>query len=394
MFNKALSVEELNHYIHSIFDAEEMLHGITVFGEVSGFKISGPHAYFTLKGANAAVSCNLFQYRKTYVPKDGDSILVKGSPDYSEKTGKLSFNVLPVQPVGVGRLHVELEKLKAKLLAEGIFDEAHKVAIPRFPKDVCVITSKTGAVIRDIYRTTRNVNQGINLHVYNVRVQGEGAENEIADALRKSDGVFDVIIVARGGGSFEDLAPFNTEKVARAIYDCVTPVISAVGHETDFSLSDLAADARAATPTAAAHMIAYNEEEYIATVFSLMSRIALASEKILHAEEDRFSGVVKSFIAGGGRLLDKNESRLRLSMHAIESAGKMFCTKKETLLEKLLLRYAGCNQLNILQKGYMTLSKEGKKVVSIGELSVGDEVTIRAKDGMAKALIKELNNEI
>ena len=394
MFNKALSVEELNGYIHSIFLAEEMLHGITVFGEVSGFKVSGPHAYFTLKGANAAISCNLFQFRKTYVPKDGDSVLVKGSPDYYEKTGKLSFNVLSVQPVGVGQLHVELEQLKAKLAAEGIFDQAHKVLIPRFPKDVCVITSKTGAVIRDIYRTTRNVNQSIDLHVFNVRVQGEGADSEIADALMKADGKFDVIIVARGGGSFEDLAPFNSEKVARAIYRCETPVISAVGHETDFSLADLAADARAATPTAAAHMVAYNEEEYVASVFALMSRAALATEKMLHGAEDKLSAEVRSFLSSGGRLLDKNESRLRLSVGTLTSGAKMFTAKKEAALEKVLLRYAGANPLNILRKGYMSLSKNGKKVASIAELAVHDEVTIRAQDGVAKAEIKEIEHEV
>ena len=191
MFNKALSVEELNGYIHSIFLAEEMLLGVTVFGEVSGFKISGQHAYFTIKGENAAIPCNLFNYKRTYIPRDGDSVLLKGSPDFYVKTGRLSFNVTTVQPVGVGQLHIELEMLKKKLESEGIFAEQHKTALPAFPKDVCVVTSKTGAVIRDICRTVRNVNKSINLHVFNVRVQGEGAEKEIASALQKTDGKFD-----------------------------------------------------------------------------------------------------------------------------------------------------------------------------------------------------------
>jgi len=394
MFNKTLSVEELNGYIHSIFLAEEMLLGVTVFGEVSGFKASGPHAYFTLKGANAAISCNLFQYKRTHVPKDGDSILVKGSPDYYIKTGKLSFNVTSVQPVGIGQLHIELEELKKKLAAEGLFDPAHKVSVPRFPKEVCVITSQTGAVIRDIYRTIRNVNQTLNIHVYNVRVQGIGAEKEIADALRKTDGMYDVIIVARGGGSFEDLAPFNTELVARAIYDCETPVISAVGHETDFTLSDLAADARAATPTAAAHLVGYNEGEYIASVFSLMSNAAISLEKILTDNQNRFLSWSKSFLAYGDKLLEKYHSRFRLKTAAFINASKFFLSKKESFLDKRLSLYAGCNPIGYLQKGYMGISKNGRRVLSVGDLAINDDITIRAKDGEVLAVVKEIKYEV
>ena len=324
MFNKALSVEELNGYIHSIFLAEEMLLGVTVFGEVSGFKISGQHAYFTIKGENAAIPCNLFNYKRTYVPRDGDSVLLKGSPDFYVKTGRLSFNVTTVQPVGVGQLHIELEMLKKKLATEGVFAEEHKTALPAFPKDVCVITSKTGAVIRDIYRTIRNVNKSINIHVYNVRVQGEGAEKEIASALQKTDGQFDVIIVARGGGSFEDLAPFNTELVARAIYACETPVVSAVGHETDFTISDLAADARAATPTAAAHLVAFDEEELKSDIFALLSKMAISLQDKLEEGKTALSHSMRTLHLGAGRLLERNEAALRMRLGVLQTAGKFF----------------------------------------------------------------------
>lgn len=394
MFNKALSVEELNGYIHSIFLAEEMLLGVTVFGEVSGFKISGQHAYFTVKGENAAIPCNLFNYKRTYVPRDGDSVLLKGSPDFYVKTGRLSFNVTTVQPVGVGQLHVELEMLKKKLAVEGIFAEEHKKALPPFPKDVCVITSKTGAVIRDIYRTVRNVNKSINLHVYNVRVQGEGAEKEIASALQKVDGKYDVIIVARGGGSFEDLAPFNTELVARAIYACETPVVSAVGHETDYTISDLAADARAATPTAAAHLVAFNEEELKSDIFALLSKMAISLQDKFEEGKTSLSQTMRTLHLGAGRLLERNEAALRLRLGTLQTSGKFFLTKKENVLEKELMRYAACNPLTILSKGYMGVSKEGKRVISARELALGEEITIRAKDGIIQAEIKELNYEI
>ena len=394
MFNKTLSVEELNGYIHSIFLAEEMLLGITVFGEVSGCKVSGPHAYFTLKGESAAIACNLFSYKRTYLPRDGESVIVKGSPDYYVKTGKLSFNVTSVQPVGVGALHIELEKLKLRLKEEGVFDEAHKVAIPLYPKDVCVVTSKTGAVIRDIYRTVRNVNRSVNLHVFNVRVQGEGAEREIADAIAKVDGKYDIIIVARGGGSFEDLAPFNTEIIARAIYAAETPVISAVGHETDFSLSDLAADARAATPTAAAHMIAYNEEELKASVFALLSKMAMSMQSRIRAAEEIFSLRSHALLKAGDRLVEKNASRLEIRARSLSLAGKMFLAKKESRLEKALALYAAANPLNILQKGYFGVSKGSARITSVKDVVIGDELTLVAKDGAIEATVKEIKYEV
>ena len=394
MFNKSLSVEELNGYIHSIFLAEEMLLGVTVFGEVSGFKLSGPHAYFTLKGESAAIPCNLFNYKRTYVPKDGDSILVKGSPDFYVKTGRFSFNATQIQPVGVGRLHIEFEQLKKQLAEEGVFAESHKVAIPQYPKDVCVITSKTGAVIRDIYRTVRNVNQSINLHVYNVRVQGEGAENEIATALRAVDGKYDVIIVARGGGSFEDLAPFNTERVARAIYDTVTPVISAVGHETDYSISDLAADARAATPTAAAHLVAYNEEELREYVFTILSKVALSLQTKVDTETKRLFDIDKTLTLSIKRKVEYSDYRLREKMQALRSAAKLFVTKKEGALDSAITRYVAANPLNILEKGYFGLTKNGVRVTSLRDINVGDDITIIGKDGNVQASVKEVKYEI
>ena len=390
MFNKTLSVEELNGYIHSIFDAEEMLHGVSVFGEVSGFKISGAHAYFTIKGRDAALPCSLFNYRRTYTPKDGESVILKGTPDFYVKGGKLSFNVVSVQPVGIGDLHAQYEKLKAQLLKEGVFDEAHKKPIPEFCKDVCVITSKTGAVIRDICRTVRNVNQSINLHVYNVRVQGEGAEYEIVNAIRAVDKKYDAIIIARGGGSLEDLAPFNTEVLARAIYDAETPIISGVGHETDVTICDFAADSRAATPTAAAHLIAYDESQIKSTIFEILTKIGTTvQEKVKRSERD-LSGVLKDLTHSATLITERAANRHSIALNGVLNAAKNYIATKEGCLDKALIAYNAANPLSIIAKGYFAAVKNGKRVTSAEDVAVGEDVIFIAKDGKICTNVKEI----
>ena len=390
MFNKTLTVEELNGYVRSIFQAEEMLHGISVFGEISGLKTSGPHAYFTIKGKEAALPCNLFNYKKTYLPKDGESVIVKGSPDFYEKTGRLSFNVQTVQPVGVGDLHKEMEALKAALSKEGIFAPEHKKPIPAYPHDVCVITSKTGAVIRDICRTIRLVNRYINVHVWNARVQGVGAENELVEGIKKTDGKFDVIILARGGGSFEDLAPFNTEVLARAIYAAETPIISAVGHETDFSISDFAADARAATPTAAAHMVAFDEDALVRNLFDTVTNMAFAVQTKLDESGKKLVTVIKDMKVKASLLTQRSVSDWRVAAERMIASGRAFITRKENLLEQALIAYGAANPLNSLKKGFFSASVGGKRITSVTQTAVGDELVLTAQDGSIITQVKEI----
>ena len=390
MFNKTLSVQELNGYIHSIFLAEDMLHDVSVFGEVSGFKVSGPHAYFTIKGEDSALPCTLFNYRRTYLPKEGDSVIAKGTPDFYRKTGKLSFQVVSLQPVGVGDLHARFEQLKEQLLKEGIFAPEHKVAIPAYPRDICVITSKTGAVIRDICRTIRNVNQTINVHIYNVRVQGEGAENEIVKGIERTDGKFDAIIIARGGGSLEDLAPFNTECLARAIYQAKTPIISAVGHETDFTICDFAADARAATPTAAAHLVAFDEEKIISEIFSLLTKMGINLQGRAESSEKELTLLLRAMSHSTELLVERGRAEWRVKANALASSARAFVRKKESLLEKALLSYGAANPLNSLKKGFFGASKGGERVTSVMQIAVGDELLLTAKDGKICTEVKEI----
>ena len=235
---KTVTVSEVNATIKECVESP-VFQGLEVFGEVSGFKYSGANAYFTLKDKFSQLSCVCFSARRTYNPKDGESVIVRGSISYWTKGGRLSLQATSIEPVGQGMLALEFERLKQKLADEGLFDESHKKPIPAYPKTVLALTSKTGAVIRDIVTTVRRKNPVIDIVVRDVRVQGEGAAHEIASVLKRVDTLnYDVIIIARGGGSLEDLAPFYDEELVRVIYGMKTPVISAVGHETDFSLCD------------------------------------------------------------------------------------------------------------------------------------------------------------
>ena len=252
-----ITVSKLNQYIKNIIDNDEMLSWVYIRGEISNFKnhYTG-HMYFTLKDETSLIKCVMF---KTYtsnlnfVPKDGMSVVILGSVSVFERDGVYQIYVKGMEIDGVGALYAEYEKLKSKLEEEGLFDEAHKKKIPLLPKSIGVATSKTGAVIRDIINVTTRRFPNVNIKLFPCSVQGKGAAESIVKAISYFNKVknVDVIIVARGGGSLEDLWPFNEEITARAIYESEIPVISAVGHETDFTIADFVADLRAPTPSAA-----------------------------------------------------------------------------------------------------------------------------------------------
>ncbi len=390
MYNSTITVSELNGYIRSIFYAEEMLHNISVSGEVSGFKISGAHAYFVMKSADSAINCTMFNYARYYLPKDGEMIIARGTPDYYIKTGKLSFNISGLQPIGKGNVRLELEQLKNRLTEEGVFSEKHKIAIPVFPQSICVVTSKTGAVIRDIITTVRAVNKIIDIKVYSVKVQGEGSAEEIAHALQVVDGKYDVVIVARGGGSFEDLMPFNTEIVARAVYNMTTPIISAVGHETDYSLCDFAADARAATPTAAAQLAAYNAAAYMEQITAMLQNIRANAEDLVKAKQSEIFQQSSIICKQTDMLIDKQYSNIKLVINNLKSAEANWLTGKDYKLQNYNTLLGAANPTRILSKGYFRLSARGVNISSLASLSVDDTVTIISADGTAQADIKSI----
>ena len=378
---KAISVSELNATIHACMDSP-IFQGLEVFGEVSGYKLSGPHAYFTLKDQNAQISCVRFNASRDYMPKDGESVILRGRLDYYIKGGRLTLQVSSITPVGKGLLFLQFERLKEQLTKEGIFDEAHKVPIPKYPKNVLVITSRTGAVIRDIVTTIRRKNPVIDIVLKDVRVQGEGAGKEIANVLYKVDKLnYDVIIIARGGGSLEDLAPFYDEALVRAVYAMNTPVISAVGHETDFSLCDFVADARAATPTAAGELVAYDYYENIRRVKELSSRMSMLVSKQVERKSMRVNLAVQKLGHGAKSFYSDRANKILNLANKISTLTQDKIVRADFRLEKAMNSLDNLSPLKTLQRGYFALSVADKSITSVRGLKEGDIIKGQGADG-------------
>lgn len=387
-----LSVSIVNMYIHNVFVAEEMLHDIDVVGEVSGISVVRGHAYFTLKDKDAQLACNSFNCAKTYVPKNGELVIVRGSVSYYEKNGRLSLNADKIVPYGAGLIAMQLEQLKKKLSEEGIFDESHKKLIPKYCKNVCVLTSTTGAVIRDIITTVRRYNNVIDINVYGVQVQGESSADSVRKALEITDKLgFDVIIIARGGGSAEDLMPFNDEKLVRSIYAAETPIISAVGHETDFTLCDFVADARAATPTAAAELIAFDVSEIKKNLsdFALWAKKRLTDKAEIY--KNNLSMTSRRLLAAANARLVSANAAADMSARSMVTAADLLLREKRSIYEKTLLKLGANNPVNILEKGFFFIDGKKGRVKKVSDLSEGDVVTLSAGDGNAVATVNQVN---
>lgn len=382
-----ITVSEVNATIKACIDSP-IFKGLEVFGEVSGFKFSGPHAYFTLKDKESQLSCVCFYAQKTYNPKDGESVVVRGSLDYYLKGGRLSLQVNSIQPVGKGLLFLEFERLKAKLQAEGLFDEAHKKPIPKFVKRALIVTSKTGAVIRDIVTTVRRKNPIIDIVVKDVRVQGDGAGRDIATVLARVDTLgYDVIVIARGGGSLEDLAPFYDESLVRQVYKMNTPVVSAVGHETDFSLCDFVADARAATPTAAGELIAY---DYYAMREELLEQSKRLSRNTMRAYERSASKMQLTctklqHIAQG--FYNQKQRRVESAIDRAKTAVIRNFDNATARAEKASVALDNLSPLKILNRGYFRLQLGNSTINRVASLKVGDKITATGGDGIIEAKV-------
>jgi len=390
--DNSISVSQLNTYIKNVLQSEEFFHNIAIYGEISGYKFSGPHAYFTLKDKDSAIQCSCFYAAKTYVPKkDGESVIINGSIDYYPKTGKLSVIVNSIQPIGQGLLHIQLEQLKAKLEKEGLFDNRYKKPIPVFCKHICVVTSKTGAVIRDIVRTIRNKNKSINIDVYDVRVQGDDAAKTIIEALDIVDNLnYDCIIIARGGGSFEDLFCFNDEGLARKVFQLKTPCISAVGHETDFTICDFVSDSRAATPTAAAELVSYDQQQYYSGVADLITTMY---KTLLHKVEytsKTLQGSLVSISDKTLRICQKASSRLVNITQKLSFGLDNIIIKKDTQVKLLMTKIENDNPMRLLSNGYFRIMKNESNVASVADMIEGDNLVVYAKDGQADCEVKTI----
>ena len=389
-----ITVTELNFYLSRIIDAEELLHNMYVLGEVSGCSIHKGNLYCTLKDENAQISIVCFAVDKTYVPENGEQVLMYGTPTYYQKTGKLSFIARRIEPFGKGKLHLELELLKKRLLEEGIFNDAHKTPAPAYTKNLCVVTSLEGAVIQDIYSTIRRYNQLINICIVNVSVQGKSAESEIIKGLELADrGGFDTIILARGGGSFEDLMPFNSEGVVRAIYRMDTYVISAVGHETDVTLCDLVADTRALTPTAAAEMVAFDTTQLVEDIISQITVAGRRLENRIKTKQLIATDLTRKSTYLIGNKLSIMQSRVDSSLNKGRLSIQRIVAKSDNKVEVLLNKIDALNPARILKSGYFKMEKEGRSITNTRMHTIGDNVTLYANDGKIKATIIEIETK-
>ena len=390
-----ISVTELNKYIKGKFEDDEYFANILVEGEISNYKhhYTG-HLYFTLKDENSLIKCIMF---KTYTghldfePQDGMKVMILGSVSVFERDGTYQLYAKAMKPLGkMGDLRAAYEELKTKLEKEGLFAKEHKKRIPMYPKVIGVLTSNTGAVIRDIINVSTRRNPNVLIKLLPVPVQGEGAAQKIAEGIHfmNEQKLADVLIIARGGGSLEDLWPFNEEIVARAIYSSEIPIISAVGHETDFTISDFVADLRAPTPSAAAELAVPDIQELALKLQGYENRLKQALIRKLQLMRLRYEKCMKSK-AFTGALQKINEQYMIIDMKikTMEHSITQKLEKKKANLQKVILQLDTLSPLKTLARGYGIIYKGESRVKEIADLKPQDEISIRLQDGEAKAKI-------
>ncbi|MEW6097323.1 MAG: exodeoxyribonuclease VII large subunit [bacterium] len=384
-----LSISDLTKNIKSILEGN--FPEVWVNGEVSNLRIpSSGHMYFTLKDENSQIKAVMFRNRFAFLQcklEDGMKVIVRGSITVYEKRGEYQILVKELQSAGVGSLYVALEQLKQRLKKEGLFDILHKKPIPMIPQRVGIVTSPTGAAIRDILNIITRRFYNIEVLINPVRVQGEEAPGEIVQAIKefnKLDKKLDVLIVTRGGGSIEDLWAFNDELVARAIFDSKIPVISAVGHETDFTIADFVADMRAPTPSAAAELVVKNKEELNETLNSFLARLkstinAQLAQLFARLQRCQQSPVFihpyQNIIQFQQRVDDAINTILLLSSHLME--------QKNAQLHNLTDRLTTLSPLAILSRGYSITSKlhTGELIKNVAQVKIDDDLNIRVHQG-------------
>ena len=389
-----ITVTQVNRYIGSKLKGDRLLQGIMVKGEISNFvrHFRSGHCYFSLKDSESSIKTVMFAgaaSRLRFQPEDGMSVIVSGSISVFERDGAYQLYANDIIPEGASKASVELEQLKKKLEKEGIFAAAHKRPLPEMPRKIGAVTSLSGAAIRDIINVLTRRYPLCELYAVNALVQGEGAPESICRGiLRAENAGCDVLIVGRGGGSAEDLGAFNSEQVARAIYGCKVPVISAVGHEVDFTIADLAADMRAPTPSAAAELAAPDISSIRESVDTLVRRAERAAKAAYVRSSDRFTAMNARLAAQSpenrlnviGGKLDGIDSRL-------ETAFIRLLDRRSAELGEKIARLEALSPLKVLARGYSLVYSGDELVRSSDMLSEGDDLTLRFDSGGAEAKI-------
>ena len=421
MDDKYISVTALTRYIKYKIDNDNHLQEVYLKGEISNFKAhTRGHYYFTIKDENARINAIMFSFNASklkFLPEDGMKILVKGKISVFEATGNYQIYVEQMQEDGLGNLHIAFEQLKKKLGDEGLFDPKYKKEIPKIPMRVGIITAPTGAAVKDILSTIKRRFPICKTILFPCLVQGELAKDDIVKKLDIADNYdLDVIILGRGGGSIEDLWPFNEEIVARKVFSCKTPIISGVGHQIDFTICDFVSDVRAETPTGAAERAVPKLSDLLLEISNYESRYINSIKRILETNKLRFKKLSESYVLKNplglyeikeqklDNIIDKlntsmntiiytNKSKLEIIENSIifKEPSILYDNKlKKTnhLIEKLEI----LNPLNALKRGYSVTKKDGKCISSIKDIKINDLIDINIKDGNIKAKVMEVNN--
>lgn len=390
----AVTVSDLNTYIKNKIANDEYLNQVLVKGEISNFKnhYTG-HMYFTLKDEKSLIKCICFKsnaQKLAFMPKDGMKVIVLGSVAVFERDGVYQIYVQIMEEDGLGDLYKKYQELKNKLEKQGMFDGIHKKKIPLMPKVVGVLTSQTGSVIRDIINVSTRRNPNVYIRLLPVPVQGEGAGEKIAagiDYMNKNN-LADVLIIARGGGSLEDLWPFNEEIVAHSIFNSKIPVISALGHETDFTIADFTADLRAPTPSAAAELAVPDVYEVKRKIQSYQDRLRMSLIKKVEVMKLRYDKCMASVVFRDPlRKINDNYIKIDNYIKRLDNLIKIKKEKETTRYAELVAKLDTLSPLKTLYRGYSITEKDGNVIKSVKELQPGDCVKIRVTDGKMSATI-------
>lgn len=401
MAMQPVSVTQLTQYIKLLLDRDEVLSQVCVRGELSNYKMhSSGHHYFTLKDEGAVISCVMFRSdaaRLRFRPESGMSVILAGRVSLFPKSGQYQIYVSHMQPDGVGDLAVAFEQLKQRLSAQGYFDTEYKKPLPRYPERVALVTSPTGAAVRDMIRILGRRWPAAKVLVCPVKVQGEGAAQEIAAMLDYVDqnALADVIITGRGGGSIEDLWAFNEECVAQAIFRCNTTVISAVGHEPDVTISDFTADVRAATPSNAAELAVCDREEVRQNLTQLALRMRRAQERRLLAARQRLERLEKSPVMRTPEAaIQQKALLLELLRQRLGHGGETLLQRRRQRFSQIAARLDALSPLKVLGRGYAVMTKDEQVIRSVTQLSAGDAVDLRLSDGRAYCKVDRVEKGI
>lgn len=391
-----ITVSQLNFYIKSLFDADVNLSYVFLSGEISNFTnhYRTGHLYMTLKDANASVKAVMFRSsasRLKFVPENGMKVIVKGRVSIFERDGQYQVYIDDMQPDGAGALTIAFEQLKEKLQKQGLFDMEAKKPIPKFPRKIGVVTSPTGAAIQDIRNIVFRRFPSAEIILYPVLVQGDGAAQQIVDAIEyfNQNDLADVLIVGRGGGSIEDLWAFNEEIVAYAIYNSIIPVISAVGHETDFTISDFVADLRAPTPSAAAELAVPDKAELLNNLNFLLKHCNQAMVDILSGKRNELEYITSSvYLKNPLMLIRQKQMQFDSVTSRIRNSALLTLAEEKTRFGKAAAALDSLSPFKVLARGYSVVTDVDGKIISASEnLKKDDIINIKFSKGNAECIV-------